>query len=791
MKRAKIALALTLIIVSFHVNAQRETLNGLVEKLQLHQQATLQEKVFVHLDRTFFVGGETMWFKVYVTDGYKHQLMDVSKVVYLDILDRNHQSVMQTKVSIENGVGNGSITVPPSLDSDNYTVRAYTNWMKNFSADFFFHQVISIVNVFQRFEEKGKAEETKLDAQFFPEGGNLIEGMKSKVAFRVVDATGKGISFNGSVISPAGDTVVSFSPLKFGLGHFTFTPKSGTYQVIIKEKNGKITTARLPGAQANGYTMMVTDTTQNRIKVTVRGNDAHGTTLIYLIGHTRQLINLAIAQNLINGKISFLLDKKELGEGIAHLTVFSQSLQPVCERLYFNNPTHKVNVLMNSDKPVYEPRDKISLHLTINNEQTQFVKSSLSVFKNDALQQLKPTDIQSYLWINSELKGNIESPEYYFSEDVLANEAMDNLMLTHGWSKFKWEDVFRAKGKTPLILPEYRGHIITAKIVDTNSSKPVQGIPAYLSAPDKKIQPYMAYSDGNGLALFEASHLTGAKKIIAQTGAYQNGTRIEINSPFSSENSTLTVPYLKLSTDLKGLLTQRSISMQAEDIFYRGRVKNKESLVDSSAFFGEASEHYNLDDYTRFPVMEEVMREYVKGVRLRKKDNQFIFKVLNAPKNLVFENEPLVLLDGVPVFNTDKIMAMDPLKIKYIDVVTRQYYYGKFIFDGIVSYKTYQHDLGGFQFDAGTVVMDYDGLQLKKEFFAPQYETVADRQSRLPDERNLLLWKPDLIIENKSQVIDFYSSDQTGNYQAIIQGISQHGEPVFQTYTFEVKSLKR
>ncbi|MEY4929838.1 MAG: hypothetical protein RI909_562, partial [Bacteroidota bacterium] len=276
-----------------------------------------------------------------------------------------------------------------------------------------------------------------------------------------------------------------------------------------------------------------------------------------------------------------------------------------------------------------------------------------------------------------------------------------------------------------------------------------------------------------------------------QTGAYQTSTRIEINSPFSSENSTKTIPYLKLSADVKGLLTQRSISMQAEDIYYRGRVKNAASQVDSAAFFGDASEHYNLDDYTRFPVMEEVMREYVKGVRLRKKDNQFIFKVLNAPKNLVFENEPLVLLDGVPVFNTDKIMTIDPLKIKHIDVVTKQYYYGKFIFDGIVSYQTYQHDLGGFQFDAGAVVIDYEGLQTKKEFFAPQYETAADRQSRLPDERNLLLWKPDLTIGNKSQVIEFYSSDQTGSYQAIIQGISQQGQPVFQTYTFEVKSLKQ
>jgi len=789
-KRLSTFVLFLLLAASLHCFAQRETLSGLVEKLQSHQQNTLQEKIFVHLDRTFYVGGETMWFKIYLVDGYFHHPLDVSKVVYVDVLDRNQKPVIQTKVAIGNGRGNGSVSIPTSIDSDNYTVRAYTNWMKNFSADFYFHQNISIVNVFQRLNEKDKTPNIKLDAQFFPEGGTLVDGIKSKVAFRVVDASGKGIPFSGTVLSEKGDTITSLNPLKSGIGHFILTPHvEEAYQVIIKEKNGRVTSAKLPIVQSYGYVMMVTDTSQNRIKVTIKGKDATGTSsLIYLIGHTRQIVKTATAQNLINGKISFLLNKKELGDGIVHLTVFNQGLQPVCERLYFNRPATSLSLLMSSDKPVYEPRNKITLQVNIKSDEPQFANASLTVFKNDSLQQIKPDDIQSYLWLNSELKGNIESPEYYFSEDTHVEEATDNLMLTHGWTKFKWDEVLRSKSKTPLFLPEYRGHIITGKVFDSNSSKPAQGIPAYLSAPDKRIQPYLAYSDAAGHVLFETSHFTGNKKLIAQTGAYHNTTRIEIDSPFSEEFSIGKTPFLKLSANLKESLTERSVSMQAEDIFYRGRVRMNSEVRDSSAFYGNASEQYRLDDYTRFPVMEEVLREYVKGVRLRKKNDHFIFKVLNAPKNLVFENEPLVLLDGVPVFDTDKIMAMDPLKIKYVDVVTNQYYFGKFTFDGLVSYRTYQGDLGGFQFDPGTVILDYEGLQSKKDFFSPRYETPAERQSRLPDARNLLLWIPDLTINAQRQDVEFYSSDQTGTFQAIIQGISKNGQPVFQSHTFEVKS---
>lgn len=789
-----ISLLFFLIIASFNCDAQRESLNGLVEKLHVHQQNTLQEKVFVHLDRGFYVGGETMWFKIYLVDGSFHQALDISKVVYLEVIDRNQQPVLQTKVKIENGLGHGSVSIPASLDSDNYTVRAYTNWMKNFNAGFYFHQTISIVNVFQRLEEKNKNQDSKLDVQFFPEGGSLIEGIQSKVAFRVVDFSGKGISFHGSVLNSKGDTIVSFAPLKFGIGNFYFTPKANeAYYITIKESNGKITSTQLPAVQSSGVTMMVTDTTQSRVKITIKAKESNDSSpLIYLIGHTRHIVNTATAQNLVNGKISFLINKNDLGEGIVHLTVFNHRLEPVCERLYFNRPKNPIVAVISSDKTIYDTRNKIILQSAIKSDDPQFVNASLSIFKIDSLQQIRTTNLVAYLWLNSDLRGSIESPEYYFSEDTDVDRCIDNLMLTHGWSKFKWQDVLTTKSISHRFLPEYRGHIVSGKVFDTNSAKLVQGIPAYLSSPDKKIQPSMTYSDVNGVVLFETGDFfTGSKKLIAQTGAYQNTTRIEINSPFSEDKISTKIPFLNLTSQVTESLTDRSISMQAEDIFHRGRTKTLLQIRDSSAFYGKATEQYFLDDYTRFPVMEEVMREYVKGVRLRKKDDQFIFKVLNAPKNLVFENEPLILLDGVAVFSADKIMAMDPLKIKQIDVVTNQYYYGKFVFDGVVSFKTYQGNLDGFQFDAGTFVLDYEGLQSKKEFFSPRYETPTAQQSRLPDMRNLLLWIPDLTITEKKQVIEFYSSDQPGSYQAIIQGISQHGQPVFQTHNFEVKSVKQ
>lgn len=783
------AILLILFIASLQGHAQQETVNRLVQKLQDYRQNTIQEKIFVHLDRTFYVGGETMWLKIYVMDGYFHHALDLSKVVYVDVLDRNQRPVIQTKVSMDHGRGNGSIIIPASLDSDNYTVRAYTNWMKNFNPDFYFHQSISMVNAFQRLEEKNKDPDHRIDTQFFPEGGQLVDGIKSKVAFRVIDSSGKGISFTGSLLSKQGDTLLTFQPLKFGMGHFLFTPNATEdYRVVIKEKNGRLTRVQLPAIQSTGYVLTVTDTSQHQIKVTITGKEVNASSLVYLIGHNRQIVKTATALPLTNGKSSLLLNKKELGEGIVHLTLFNQNQQPVGQRLYFNRPTETIPLQLSTDKTDYEPRNKITLKVNLPGTQTQGINTSLSVYKMDSLQQINPTTIQSYLWLTSELKGTIESPEYYFSRNADVEKAIDHLMLTHGWSRFKWNEVLQSHPKTLQFIPEYRGHMVNGKITDINSSQPAVGVLAYLGTPDKKVHPYFARSDSAGHLLFETTNMIGNRKLIVQTGSHENNTRIEIESPFSSNVSDLKTPYLRLSDHVKESLTQRSISMQVEDIYYRGRARTKFQLADSSAFYGNASEHYLLDDYTRFPLIEEVMREYVKGVRIRKKEDKTILSVLDVRRNSFFENNPLILLDGVAVFNMDKIMDMDPLKIKSIDVMTSRYYLGLFSFDGIISLKTYPADLGGLQFDPGTIILDYQGLLESKEFYAPRYETPTDRQSRLPDQRNLLLWMPDVTLQSGNQTIEFYSSDQHGVFQAVIQGITPNGQPVYQTHVFEVKS---
>jgi hypothetical protein len=782
-RRLTILINLFLLFYSWS-NAQ--PIDQLVKKTSEYATSHYQEKVFVHLDRSFYLTGETAWFKIYLVDGILHQSSSSSTVAYVEILDRDNTPIIQTKVSIQDGKGNGSIMLPASLDSDNYIVRAYTNWMKNFDSNFYFHQTISIVNPFRSLIKKEKTLEVKLDIQFFPEGGQLIDGLKSKIASRVVSEAGLGVDYRGFILSAKGDTITRFKSQKFGMGSFEFKPDANEfYQAVIIYEGEKIN-AKLPAFQSSGYSLQVTDTSENRFYVKVRSKGKEGATQVHVIAHTRQVIKFTTSQNLINGSANFIIPKNALGKGISSITLFNSELIPIAERLVFIMPDNKIPVSIAADKSTYATRSKIQL--TISPQKINSTTNlSLSVYKNDSLQN-DVADIQSSLWLTSELKGNIENPGYYFSNDADVGKSIDNLMLTHGWSRFRWEEIEKPSEPNKF-LPELRGHLVTGTIKDKNRN-PIQAAKIYLAVPDKSIQVYDNISGQQGEFLFETRNLVGRRKLFIQSSQPDSLIRIEVMPSFSTEFASQQVSSINITNSVANQLTARSVSMQVADAF-KMQTGNSELRRDSSAFYGKPSEYYNLDDYTRFPVMEEVMREYVKGVRLRKKDGKFIFRVNDNLKSAVFDNEPLILLDGVPIFNTDNFMNTDPLKIKSIDVMTGKYYLGALSFDGIVSYRSYTADLGGYQVSPNTFTLDYEGLQAQKEFFSPRYETKKEQESRLPDARLLLFWTPDITLINEPKQLEFYSSDQPGVYQAVLQGISEDGNPIVEQCMFTVSPFHK
>jgi hypothetical protein len=793
--RRILMLALLVHLVAVSAITQNTVAVSVQEEFDTYRSSVLQEKIYLHTDKNFYLAGEVCWFKIYYVDAFFHQSLNLSKLVYVELLDRSGKPVWQAKIAVENGDGNGWMQLPSNIRSDQYKMRAYTNWMKNFSPDYFFEKAITVVNSRKIPDRQTDAVAEKYFIHFFPEGGNLVNGIESKIAFQVVNQYGRGIPCNGVVTAGISDTIVPFSTFHLGNGSFRLKPEKGiAYKATVQLPGGNTITALLPTVFEFGEVMHLEPANDHQLKITVKSASKNADQKnFYLFVHTRQSIKSVQSGKMQNGVVDFLLDKNKLGDGISHFTVFNEVRQPVCERLYFTYPRQRLEIALKTDSAAYDLRKKVNVRVNTSDENGKplVANMSVAVYRMDASQTVDEMDISNYLWLVSDLTGKVESPQYYFSNTGKeTEEAMDNLMLTQGWRRFRWEDILTHHTPPVEFIPEYDGHIVTGKTISTANGLPGIMAGGFLSVSGTRTQFYNAISDSFGNIQFETKKLYNEGEIIVQpnTGT-DSGYRIEIAKPFSEKLSGSPLAPFFVSQLEAGTLARQHAALQVQNTYNNKKAKQYIlPLLDTNAFYSKPDGSYLLDNYVRFTTMEEVLREYVTQVNVRKRNGGFVLPVLDAPNRQFFEADPLVLLDGVPVSDMTKIINYDPMKVRKLEVVSRMYFLGNMYFQGIVNFVTYEGNLPGFELDSRATVVDYEGLQLEREFYSPVYETPEQADSRLPDFRDLLYWRPDIKINDKGRgEFNFFSSDRTGKYIVVVQGMTADGKTGSKMIPFEVK----
>jgi hypothetical protein len=789
------------------IRAQSDGLNTLMEGFESYRSHIVQEKIFVNTDKPDYLAGEIIWFKVYCLDAGTRKPLDLSKVCYVDVLDRDDKFVLQAKIAMINSEGRGSFYLPLTLASGNYKLRAYTNWMKNFGPANFFERPVTIVNTLKELPAAAPAvaegSDTAEEVSFFPEGGNLVQGIRSIVAFRVTDREGAGRDCKGVVVDESNDTVASFAALRFGIGRFSFRPETGhSYRASIRVAGEPIVVRALPAAYDKGYVLHAGDAGDagNKwIKLSVYARKASSET-VYLFGHSGQGFRMSRRVSLSGDSAEFLIARDSLGEGVTQLTLFDGELRPVCERLLFRRPEERVSIDVSTDSPQYGVRKKISLGLSVSDQKIRIAGEgammnpaslTLSVYRLDSLSDPSGMDMRNYLWMGSELRGRIESPDYYFTASgPEADEALDNLFLTHGWRRFRWEEHTRETPSSIVYPPEYSGHIISGRITDMRTGAPIAHRIVSLSSPGIDYRFRAAITDSSGRIVFDMREFYGQGGLVVHTGqAADSPAKVDIFSPFSEQYGGEKLPAFTLSDEQRQSLLDRSLNMQVQNIFTNDSLQRFHAPhVDSLHFFNIPTKSYLLDDYTRFTTMEEVLREYVSEINVNRPHGRLHILMLDEPNRQFFDDDNnLVLLDGIPVPD-DKIFFYDPLKVKRLEVVSRRYYLGPAAYSGIASFTTYKGDYEGLELDRHCTLLDYDGLQWQREFYAPVYETPEQHANRLPDFRTVLFWSPDVhVLGSEKKEFSFYSSDLPGTYLIVAQGISADGNIGYKDLRIQVK----
>jgi hypothetical protein len=183
-----------------------------------------------------------------------------------------------------------------------------------------------------------------------------------------------------------------------------------------------------------------------------------------------------------------------------------------------------------------------------------------------------------------------------------------------------------------------------------------------------------------------------------------------------------------------------------------------------------------LSDYIELTNIREVVKEILPEVTVIRRNKEYGLKIINSYPAMPFENQALILVDGVPVYDIENLLKVSSKDLERIDVINTRYFYNNYVFDGILSFFTKKGNLSAFEFDNSVYRQVFEGYQPRDSFYSPDYSTDTLKKSHIPDFRNTLLWKPDLKATKKAgSVIHFFTSDEKGNYSIMIEGMTRDG----------------
>ncbi len=310
--------------------------------------------------------------------------------------------------------------------------------------------------------------------EFFPEGGDLVSGLTSNVAFRALNEFGKPADVEGVIENSKGTVVANFSSYHFGMGAFAFTPnENDNYTVKITRPEGVKSTFTLPKAVTSGYTMAIDNSKPGDVAIKVSSKENKE---LSFIGQVRGKVYYSTALKVKTGDNIFLIPSSYFPMGVAQFTLFNEQGVEVCERLAFMNKKKQLNVNITTDKEKYMPREKVNMTIHVTDENGAPVAADLSLsVMNDQLNSFaddRQGQILSKLLLETDLKQKVEEPNFYFDKkEPKADKALDYLMMTSGWRRFEWKQVVAQQ--FPYISYPGERAVVSGVVYNAYTSQPV------------------------------------------------------------------------------------------------------------------------------------------------------------------------------------------------------------------------------------------------------------------------------------------------------------------------------
>ena len=396
----------------------------------------LQEKAWLHYDKSSYYPGETIWFKAYLMEAFYPSAG--SKTLYTDWIDEDGKVLMHLVSPLVSATTNGQFEIPADYSGSFIHVRAYTKWMLNFDSAFLYSKDIRILL------KSSTAAKTQKPApvstlELFPEGGDLVSGVPNRVAFKAADQWGRPVRIRGQLQNNKGQVLDTLKVVHDGMGSFFCSPQAGeSYLVKWTDAAGVSHTTPLPPSKPSGIAMQISNAKNRRIiNLLTSALLPDNLKTVHLIGTLNQRIafktDLTLTENNNSRRV---IPTENLPSGILTITLFDQGWNAVSERISFiNNHDYSFDPAMEVQRWGLSKRKKNEVRITVP-DSLQGVSLSVSV-TDAAIERDTTGTIISHFLLTSDIRGRVFNPSYYFtSDDDSIQQSLDLVMLTLGWRRF-------------------------------------------------------------------------------------------------------------------------------------------------------------------------------------------------------------------------------------------------------------------------------------------------------------------------------------------------------------------
>lgn len=790
--------SLTVLLSVFQLNAQKmdSALNVMAAQFQ-------PEKVYIHYDKEDYVAGETIWFKAYLYSNGKPSA--ASNNFYVQLTDSKGNIVTTKKYPVFGAAAKGNIDLPDSLPQGNYYMRALTPGMLNYEEEFIYKKNIFIFRPSAGSSATAKVP-SNVSLKFFPESGNLVDGILTVVGFKAVDQSGTPVDINGIIRSEDGTTIASFKTSHDGIGKVQFKPQVGKKYVGEVETDAGKRSYPLPEVLPAGISLKVQDEKGGKKFQLSRSvkEKARFETLIVIADINNQLvyeqeINFEDYPSVIGHLVT-----DSLPSGILHFTVFDKNGAPLAERLTFvDNLEYRATADIALVKAGTTKRAENAVELNF----PEAIQRSLSVSVIDLSYPGSgdKENIYSRFLLSSDLKGYIYNPAWYFvNQDDSTKLALDNLMLTHGWSRYNWTKIL--SGNFPAIT--YKDHEmirISGKAMDEKDKDALTNgtLSFYVEGEDSTSQNLQATITQDGRFSMDSVAFTGkAKFFYAYTDKQgkSKGARIHLDDNLLEKKIHLIPAGIGEST-----VSRPGTDLSKEEIESRSRyarskldnikelekvvveVKSNKKPIDAvnekytSGVFREPGK-VNIDNINE-PANDKSMNvvDYVKNriqqieIQGGKFVNRKNISLMTGQKWLIglFLNEIPTDMTQLRVLRIDQVALVKFYEAGFVGV-------GSGSPGGALAVYTKERFVEEVKPDKLEYV-EYNGYSITREFYNPDY-SAADARRSTTDSRTTLYWNPNVYTdtETKSVKLNFYNNDFSKKFKVVVEGFDAAGKLIHQ-----------